>query len=140
MLRNYEAFGPSLDNSEIEIDLEPGNVKRSGLPAGLTARAYMTRHMQAWTEASEDIRRAGSDDEALWSQLVAIGNRFDREPGASFRLAALSMPRFSGLSAKAVELEARAKTTAASLLDRAREVETHAPHDRAKSMAVVLSR
>ncbi len=93
--------------TEAVIEIKPSQIVRDGIPSGLTARAYATRHMQGWVEIKKAVDRLGDDPITLSKVQDEISTRYYNHLGASYRLSAIAFPVFGQLAQKLVDLKAR---------------------------------
>jgi hypothetical protein len=114
LFRNYRFFGPSIDNSEVAIDVTAKEIQRTGLTGGLSARAYMARYLQAWVDVKQAIVREGWSPQ-LDLAINRIGERDYGRPGLSYRLSALAVPVF-GFGSRISNLRRRMKDVRQGIL------------------------
>lgn len=112
LLGGMKALSPSSDDTPTP-KLDPTKIKRDGLPDGVKDRAFMARHLQAWTKAWPTITNPNLDAVEATKPLEEMSQSVEKEPGLSYLLLKIMFPVFSQAGAAAVRAEAMDNATVA---------------------------
>jgi hypothetical protein len=96
-----------------DVQLDARDLRRDGLPEGLVDRAYLARHLQAWTEAHDLMSRHPGDFRAQARVVEQISTRYDSRRRLSLGLNAVLFPVFAQAGEAYVRREAKERVTLA---------------------------
>lgn len=113
LLRNYHLMRMLSNSEDIEATIPPSVLQRTGLPRTIENRAYMTRLMQIWTEASPVIGNFRNDPERMCIELERIGDRWLARHSVSNQLNSFLFPVGSGTWSCVGRAQAELATTRA---------------------------
>lgn len=112
-LRNLEQFGGErallAATSDYPDSVDPGKLKKDGLPQGLKARAYLARHLELWTSFFASVAE-NEDPRMLSARLDGIVEDLEQKKGLSYRFDQIALPVFSQAGVATVAADARWET------------------------------